>query len=631
MKKSFLGKPFLSLLLVVAFMFIYSLNNRAYAAFNGNLIMSDAVFDNVNSMNEGDIQNFLNGFPSSCLKNYQAPYPNNYFSYGGNVPASRVIRRVADLWGMNPQVILATLEKEESLVSGSAGCPDWRYNSAMGMGCPDGGACPAPAYAGFHQQVTKGSWQLKFNKERALGNVGWDSPIDPDDDRYLTYPGPMTQGWRSRVYGGPATYYDGYHNIDGQVVHLDSGATASFYWYTPHFHGNQNLVLLFERWFGSTIEANVPAYRWAYEGQWAYSDSQMTQPFSSVPTTTPNGTIYLKLRARNTGTHTWNNSNVRLGTSRPQDRDSAFASNNWVSNRRATNLQESSVAPGETGTFIFEMKAPMTVGTYNEYFNLLTEGVTWFNDPGLYYSINVNNASSPSATNHTLSSGQSLSTDQYLLSQDKQSVLRLGGGLKLYSNFQSIWSVGSANNSHLLVMQTDGNLVLYDNTSKPVWNTETFGNPGAWLALQVDGNMVVYSASNTPLWASYTIHNPSHLSYINTYLSTNGQSSGLLFPNQEITTVDKKYRLILQPDGNLVLYFQTRALWSTATDGKSVSFLALQPDGNLVLYDNASKPIWHSHTVGGERSRLVLQPDGNLVLYDMYNRPRWHTATQGMQ
>lgn len=216
------------------------------AAFDQNNIIDNSIFDNNQTMSANDIQNFLSGFPNSCLKNYLAPYPTDYFTYGSNVSAATVIRRAADLWGINPQVILTTLEKEESLVSGNSGCAGWQYQSAMGMGCPDSGACPSPAYAGFSQQVTKGSWQLMFNRERAEGNMNW------DNDGSVNYPGFFTTGTYARYAGGPTTYYDGYATIDGASVYMGNGATASLYTYTPHFHGNQLFNTIFNSWFGTT-------------------------------------------------------------------------------------------------------------------------------------------------------------------------------------------------------------------------------------------------------------------------------------------------------------------------------------------------------------------------------------------
>lgn len=214
--------------------------------FNQNNIMDDAVFDDYNSMTASQIQSFLGAFPKSCLTNYQAPYPTDYWTYGGNVPASTVIKRAADLWQINPKVILTTLEKEENLVSGNAGCDSWRYNSAVGMGCPDGGACPAPGYEGFSKQVTKGMWQLMFSKERSYGNLAWG---DNGGSRYYGF---MTAGYRSRQTGQPLVYYDGYATIDNTSVYMSNGATAALYTYTPHFHGNQNFQIIFNQWFGST-------------------------------------------------------------------------------------------------------------------------------------------------------------------------------------------------------------------------------------------------------------------------------------------------------------------------------------------------------------------------------------------
>lgn len=234
------------LLLFLASSLVSFLPQQANAAFNNNNVMSDTVFDDSGSMSTSQIQNFLNGFPSSCLKNYKSGYPQSYSTYGSSVPASQIIRRAADLWHINPRVILATLEKEEGLVSGGSGCASWRYNSAMGMGCPDGGACPAPGYAGFSHQVTKGSWQLKFSKERAYGDLAWDG------DGNVHYYGYMTKGNRARSSSESSQYYDGYATIDGKSVYMTNGATAALYTYTPHFHGNQNFVTIFSKWFGST-------------------------------------------------------------------------------------------------------------------------------------------------------------------------------------------------------------------------------------------------------------------------------------------------------------------------------------------------------------------------------------------
>lgn len=290
------------------------LSPKIVNAYDNNNIMSDAVFDDTSTMSVSQIQSFLNGFPNSCLANYQAPYPNDYSNYGSNVSAATVIGRVSDLWHVNPRVILTTLEKEEGLVSGGSGCDSWRYNSAMGMGCPDGGACPAPGYAGFTAQVTKGTWQMQFSKYRSYGDLSW------GDNGAIYYYGFMTAGVRSRVSGDTPVSYDGYATIDGTSVYMSNGATAALYTYTPHFSGNQHFVQIFNAWFGSTqvsdlvrsvndptvylvsgankypiasmdtLGAFYPLGNISYVDQ-SYIDSKTTQPVLGRAVLAPSGTV----------------------------------------------------------------------------------------------------------------------------------------------------------------------------------------------------------------------------------------------------------------------------------------------------------------------------------------------------
>ncbi len=247
-------------------------NSQTAKAYSNNNLISDQVFDNAGTMDTAGIQNFLNQFPNSCLKNYSAAYPNSYSSYGGAVSAATVIRRAADLWGLNPQVILAKLEQEESLVRGNAGCAGWRYNSAMGYACPDSTGCN-PAYAGFSQQVTKGAFQLKFNKEVSVGNGNWQENGD------IVYGGYMTQGTRKRCNTCASVYYDGYATIDGNLIHMDTGATASLYSYTPHVPSS--FPGLFQTFFNYDPASNIGpsaangVYRayFSWNGEHFYSNS----------------------------------------------------------------------------------------------------------------------------------------------------------------------------------------------------------------------------------------------------------------------------------------------------------------------------------------------------------------------
>ncbi|MFF5475888.1 mannose-binding protein [Streptomyces sp. NPDC012935] len=54
-----------------------------------------------------------------------------------------------------------------------------------------------------------------------------------------------------------------------------------------------------------------------------------------------------------------------------------------------------------------------------------------------------------------------------------------------------------------MVMQTDGNLVVYNEQSKPIWASMTFGQNHRAI-FQQDGNLVIHNAEDRPIWASQT-------------------------------------------------------------------------------------------------------------------------------
>ena len=79
------------------------------------------------------------------------------------------------------------------------------------------------------------------------------------------------------------------------------------------------------------------------------------------------------------------------------------------------------------------------------------------------------------------------------------------GNLVLYddSNNTALWASHTAGLSPgLAVMQTDGNFVVYDNRSVAVWSSGTPDNPNAYLAIQDDGALVIYTENQQPIWDS---------------------------------------------------------------------------------------------------------------------------------
>ncbi|WP_164874495.1 hypothetical protein [Rathayibacter festucae] len=87
-----------------------------------------------------------------------------------------------------------------------------------------------------------------------------------------------------------------------------------------------------------------------------------------------------------------------------------------------------------------------------------------------------------------------------------------------------------------------------------------------------------------------------------------------LHVDEQLTSANGQYRLVMQGDGNVVLYSASGGVeWTTGTRG-SGNYFTLQNDGNIVVYTEGGAPLWVSGSSGHEQpDRLVLQDDGNLV------------------
>jgi hypothetical protein len=85
-------------------------------------------------------------------------------------------------------------------------------------------------------------------------------------------------------------------------------------------------------------------------------------------------------------------------------------------------------------------------------------------------------------------------------------VMQDDGNLVLYRvNGPALWASGTYGIAiQHAVMQYDGNLVLYDYAGRARWASGTYGNPGALLYVQCDGNVVIYKP-NVPIWATNTV------------------------------------------------------------------------------------------------------------------------------
>ncbi|MET8408457.1 protein kinase [Streptomyces sp. NPDC005195] len=85
-------------------------------------------------------------------------------------------------------------------------------------------------------------------------------------------------------------------------------------------------------------------------------------------------------------------------------------------------------------------------------------------------------------------------------------------------------------------------------------------------------------------------------------------------------------RLIMQTDGNLVLYDESgTARWASRTQGAG-NTAVLQADGNLVVYSAQGKPLWASNTPGADGATLKVLETGNMVIA-VGDRIAWQTGT----
>jgi hypothetical protein len=60
--------------------------------------------------------------------------------------------------------------------------------------------------------------------------------------------------------------------------------------------------------------------------------------------------------------------------------------------------------------------------------------------------------------------------------------------------------------SHADFQGFDGNFVVYSVGTAPLWASNTCCRTGAVLAVQADGNVVIYDSNNTPLWETHSQH-----------------------------------------------------------------------------------------------------------------------------
>jgi len=235
----------------------------ADAAFDPGNIASDDVFYNTNAMTLPQVTAFIDAQNTGCegpwcLRNltvHTTPEPADAYcdAYTGG-PAQSAAKMLFDFsraCGINPQVMLVTLQKESQGLTRTDPTPD-SYAAAWGWHCPDTGpggtANCDPAHAGFfHQGYGMAHQWARYRVEIPNGQYNYQ----------------------------PGRTYDILWNVPESgcgagPVSIRNLATASLYVYTPYqpnpaslaaypgegdgcsAYGNRNFFRLFQAYFGST-------------------------------------------------------------------------------------------------------------------------------------------------------------------------------------------------------------------------------------------------------------------------------------------------------------------------------------------------------------------------------------------
>jgi len=192
----------------------------------------------------------------------------------------------------------------------------------------------------------------------------------------------------------------------------------------------------------------------------------------------PDETARLWVMIENTGTRTWDNTvPIHLGTSHGNDRASQFyTANDWLSPNRAAWLTDDTIIkPGERAVFMFDITAPTQSGSYKEYFQPVIEGISWLEDYGIYWEINVK--SSISEPNVVHQPENNYGTDgiyrSELVSQDL-STLMIAQGSSQQVNIQ-IKNTGTA------TWYQDGEFPVRLGTGDP-WDRSSIFHDNSWLS-----------------------------------------------------------------------------------------------------------------------------------------------------
>jgi len=234
--------------------------------FNPSFIMSDSVLYNAKSMSLDQIAKFINtqgakckAAPGNiCLKDYRETTTTRLgtkycpMTYSGmpNESAAMIVYKVSKVCGINPQVLLVMLQKEQTLItqSNNAGRPKLSYERALGAACPDHPTADDPicdaSQRGFANQVYSAAARFKqyaAEPQRFAFQAGKSATIRYHKDEARCG---SSQVWiKNQATASLYNYTPFQPNAAALAAGIGQGDSCSSY-------GNRNFFVYFKQWFG---------------------------------------------------------------------------------------------------------------------------------------------------------------------------------------------------------------------------------------------------------------------------------------------------------------------------------------------------------------------------------------------
>jgi len=114
---------------------------------------------------------------------------------------------------------------------------------------------------------------------------------------------------------------------------------------------------------------------------------------------------------------------------------------------------------------------------------------------------------------------------------------------------------------------------------------------------------------------------------------------GTLSPGQVLHSMDGRWRIVYQNDGNVIGYPTTSNIPFFSTGTNVLGNLTMQADGNAVVYDASGKPLWSSKSAPSGSSnypdnpilppyKFILQNDRNIVITNGNDVTTWSANTK---